>query len=127
MDRQKKLFFLDRQKNLLETYQIVQLFEDGVHEGNIIGISDHIDRVFDFIRSELYEYNSIDQDFPCVFNCIVVVELFSIRIHGQQKGIKNKIRPHIINSYKWLDQELIKTGYDPKTIHEYHQISREEI
>tara|TARA_R100000781_G_C4060784_1_gene120921 strand:- start:5 stop:361 length:357 start_codon:yes stop_codon:yes gene_type:complete len=118
---------MDRQMRLLETYEIILLFEDGVHEGNIIGISDQIDRVFDFIRSELYEYNSIDQDVPCVFNCIVVVELFSIRIHGQQKGIKSKIKPHIIKSLKWLDKELIKTGYNPKTIHDYHNTLRKEI
>ena len=38
---------------ILDTLQIVELFESGVHAGNIIGITPQIDRVTDFLEKEL--------------------------------------------------------------------------
>ena len=44
---------LNRGKLILDTLNIVELFESGIHAGNIVGITPQIDRVTDFLQKEL--------------------------------------------------------------------------
>ena len=96
-----------RKKNLEETQEIVELFKSGVHEGNIIGISEQIDNVFDFLREELSRNGGRHHR---VYDTLVIHGLFSNRIHGRQQDIKNSISHVIESSLFWLDGEIEKIG-----------------
>tara|TARA_R110002020_G_scaffold99874_2_gene236721 strand:+ start:1842 stop:2171 length:330 start_codon:yes stop_codon:yes gene_type:complete len=96
-----------RKKNLKETQEIVELFKSGVHEGNIIGISEQIDNVFDFLKEEFGRTNIRHYR---VYDTLVVLGLFSNRIHGKQQDIKWYISPVIESSLFWLDGEIEKIG-----------------
>ena len=43
---------IEKKMEILDTLEVVELFESGIHSGNIIGISPQIDRVTRFLENE---------------------------------------------------------------------------